>query len=114
MIIKTSGRKMEMNSSLKLCTFKDSGENFPCSLTIHYSHRVNFDKLLKMYLRKKKDKMNFLAPCFNNKKLFSQFPIEHLYNNKHSENKVAFLQLKLKIEKEMKKMNKPNNCEFLN
>lgn len=94
MIIKTSGRKMETNSSLKQCTFKDSGENFPCSLTIHYSHRVNFDKLLKMYLRKKKDKMNFSAPCFNNKKLFS---------NKHSENKVAFLQLKLKIEKEMKK-----------
>lgn len=75
---------------------------FPCStLTIH--HRVNFDKLLKMYLRQKKDKMNFLAPCFNHKKLFSQFPVEHLYNNKQSENKVAFLQLKLKTEKEMKK-----------
>jgi len=56
-----------------------------------------------MYLRQKKDKMNFLAPCFNHKKLFSQFPVEHLYNNKQSENKVAFLQLKLKTEKEMKK-----------
>lgn len=37
MIIKISGQKMEMNSSLKQGTFKDSDENFPCSLTIHYS-----------------------------------------------------------------------------
>lgn len=69
--------------------------------------RVNFDKLLKMYLRKKKDKMNLSAPCFIHKKLFSQFPIQHLYNNKQSENKVAFLQLKLKTEKKWKNEQSP-------